>query len=150
LNTNYIVYVIFDPVDGSPAYVGEGMSRDRPLTHLKAARGLSAKVVPFIVQLRKWLAAGLDIPIVIIRRGLHAGQSKYLEGRLIKVLGRRCNGTGCLWNVLPGEALGDEPGASAREPLRRRRAYIPVEAQLNRELRRIDPMRVSTVRRVKR
>jgi hypothetical protein len=149
LNTNYIVYVIFSPEDGSPAYVGEGTSRDRPWTHLKAARGLSAKVVPFVAQLRKWLAAGLDIPIVIIRRGLHAGESKDIEGRLIAILGRRNIGTGPLWNVQPGQASGDEPGGTARELSYRRRAYVPAEVLINRELRRTNPMLVLRTPRTK-
>jgi hypothetical protein len=141
--------MLFAPEDGSPAYVGEGYSRDRPWVHLKAERGPRSKVVPFVTQLRKWLAAGLDVPIVTLRDGLHAGQSKDLEGRLIGIIGRRINGTGPLWNVQPGEAPGDLTGASAPEPLPRRRP-INSEVLINRELRLRDPTRVSMLRRVKR
>jgi hypothetical protein len=126
--------MLFSPEDGSPAYVGEGYSRARPWVHLKAARGPRSKVVPIVQQIRRWLALGYDIPTVVLRDQLHAGQSKDLEGRLIRVIGRRINGTGCLWNVQPGQASG-EPGASARE-LQHRHRPIPAEVLINRELRR--------------
>jgi hypothetical protein len=83
--------MLFPPEDGSPAYVGEGYSRARPWVHLKAARGPRSKVVPIVQQIRRWLALGYDIPTVVLRDQLHAGQSKDLEGRLIRVIGRRIN-----------------------------------------------------------
>jgi hypothetical protein len=132
--------MVFSPIDGSPAYVGQGNSRDRPYSHLKAARSPRTQVSPIVAEIRKWLAAGLDIPIVVIRDGLHAGQSNDLERRLIDIIGRRCLATGPLWNIQPGEASGEAA-------LHRRRAHVPAEALINRELRKRNPMRVGMLRK---
>jgi hypothetical protein len=130
--------MLFSPIDGSPAYVGQGNSRDRPFSHLKAARSPRPNVAPIVAQLRHWLAAGYDVPIVTVRDQLHAGQSNDLERRPISIIGRRCLGNGPLWNVLPGEATGEVEIVPRRS--------INSEAPLNRELRRRNPERVSVVR----
>jgi hypothetical protein len=80
LNHDHCVYCLFSPEDGSPAYVGEGLTKDRPWVHLAVARGSRSKVAPFVTQLRKWLALGLDVPTVVLRDGLYVGQSRDLEG----------------------------------------------------------------------
>jgi hypothetical protein len=150
--------MLFDPTDGSPAYVGEGYSHARPWVHLKAAKGPRSKVAPIAAQIRRWLALGYDIPTVVLRHNLHAGQSNELEGALIRILGRRINGTGPLWNVMPGEASGADTafafnisGSKGAGPLAQPHHHprLTAEAALNQQLRRRDPLLVLRTPRAK-
>ena len=102
----YYVYLYRDP-DGVPMYVGKGLGM-RSHDHLKKSRrGKNA----FHDALSLLEAEGKSVTIEIVQENLTDKQAFTLERELIKDIGRRCVGTGSLYN----HAKGGNGGAGPRD-----------------------------------
>jgi hypothetical protein len=139
LNTDWVYYIYFDPFSFVPIYVGAGQI-DRPWHHLKLARSERTIKSAFIARLRAGLAMGFEPPIVVIY-GLTAGEALWAETTLIKAIGRRIDGTGPLYNIMPGWGLSPRP--------RRARNAVSAAAEITLSLRKVDPTRVCVLRHQK-
>lgn len=98
----YYVYVITDPRDSQPFYVGKGKGH-RITQHERTARKpASVNDLPHIVRIRELLELGM-VPMyekVLFNVSEQAALLK--EEQLIDGYGRQWNGTGCLLNTSRG------------------------------------------------
>jgi hypothetical protein len=138
----YICYLIFDPFDLRPCYVGRGR-KNRHTIHRNFARGdLPASAhgnTALINRLREGLRAGREAPTVILFDNLTSDQSIEFEAAWIMALGRADLGTGPLLNLNNGTRF-DEPLIPSWKT-----RPLP-DAQINASLRKRDPLKVSRLR----
>jgi hypothetical protein len=117
----YYVYLYRDP-DGVPMYVGKGFGT-RSHDHLKKSRrGKTA----FHDALSLLEAEDKSATIEIVQDGLTDEQAFALERELIKSIGRRCVGTGTLYNHAKGGNGGAGPRSlDVRQKISKKMAGIP-------------------------
>jgi hypothetical protein len=110
---NYTVYLLFDPFDFGPIYVGRGRQH-RYRVHNAFARSNRPAAehgnIGLIERLRAGLAWAFEAPAVELFTDLTADQHIAYERAWIKALGRRDLGTGCLYNLNDGTPDDEEPG----------------------------------------
>lgn len=106
----YYVYAYLDPrkrgdyvygeykFEYEPFYVGKGTD-NRYLKHLTETKADTSNTSKFRV-ISKILAADL-IPIIVkVKSNLLENEAYFLETELIKLIGRKCDKTGCLTNIV--------------------------------------------------
>jgi hypothetical protein len=85
----FYVYLLIDPRDGEPFYVGKG-SGDRCFSHIREARESDADArrgYPKLAKIRDIEDAGYDVHIDILRRGLAEEGALEVESVAIDMLG---------------------------------------------------------------
>lgn len=81
------VYILVDPSNGAPFYVGKGKNR-RYAAHEREAVKVGGNNIRKLVIIRRILADGMRPKILILEDGLTSDQALYLEGALIAALGQ--------------------------------------------------------------
>lgn len=98
----YYVYVISDPRDGQPFYVGMGKN-NRAESHLLTSPSKQKSNPHRFRKIKQIQEAGLQPVVTIIADGFtQKADAGTYERELIAKYGRRCNGTGILTNIKPG------------------------------------------------
>jgi hypothetical protein len=128
------VYMLADPRDQSPFYIGIG-KLERPKEHFKK-EGHNSGRWAIIRQLRSEGIATRHM-IVYLARDVSSEVARYLEECLIDFLGRRSLGTGPLTNLTPGGEWSpmDDPvsrakhAAAMRDPEWRRLQGVRLSAR---------------------
>lgn len=106
----YYVYAYLDPrkccnyvygdykFEYEPFYIGKGTD-NRYLKHLNETKADTSNISKFRV-ISKILAVDLVPIIVKIKSNLAENEAYFLETELIKLIGRKCDKTGCLTNIV--------------------------------------------------
>jgi hypothetical protein len=89
MSTQFYVYVIFRPWDGSPLYVGKGKGNRSDKHATLGKRHVNRNVA---AAFEKAASLGLECPIVKIRSNLAESEAFEIEKTLISVIGRKPNG----------------------------------------------------------
>jgi hypothetical protein len=110
MEKKYYVYVYLDPrkrgefiydnyhFDYEPFYVGKGTG-DRYLKHLCETSGTTCNIFKYRI-VRKIYNDDSEPIILKIKEKLTSDEAYLLESSLIKLIGRRCDNTGCLTNIV--------------------------------------------------
>ena len=102
MNHNYYVYVILDPRDSQPFYVGKGEGQ-RMMRHEVAARGNYKEAhMPHHDRIREILSLGMQPMYEKVMFNVDEITALTKEEALIAQYGRQWNGTGILLNKSPG------------------------------------------------
>lgn len=108
--SKYYVYAYLDPrkrgnytygeynFEYEPFYIGKGTD-NRYLKHLTETKADTSNISKFRT-ISKILSNDLVPTIVKIKSGLLESEAYFLETQLIKLIGRKCDRTGCLTNIV--------------------------------------------------
>lgn len=108
--SKYYVYVYLDPrkrgnytygkynFEYEPFYIGKGTD-NRYLKHLTETKADTSNISKFRT-ISKILSNDLVPIIVKVKSGLLESEAYFLETQLIKLIGRKCDRTGCLTNIV--------------------------------------------------
>lgn len=97
----YYVYMLVDPRDGLPFYVGKGKNK-RSQDHFREARNAKCKNKHLERKILQIWRDGLEILVPIVASFDEEAEAFLLECDLIKKIGRRDLGTGPLTNLTNG------------------------------------------------
>lgn len=135
-----IIYTFFRPDNGEPFYVGKGYVT-RPKEHFKKSN--LRKVCLKNHLIKKFLAQGLEIPIVVVRENITTAQANEAEVALIKAIGRYPNGP--LANMtdggegVPGRVLSDKEKDRLREVNLGKKASKETRAKMSKARKGVVP-----------
>jgi group I intron endonuclease len=97
MSEEFYVYIIYE--NTVPIYIGKG-HRDRLQSHLQPCN--LKKNSPIYKKLREVISRGIEPDIEKVNEFETEGEAFEEEIRLIRFYGRRCNGTGTLFNMTDG------------------------------------------------